>query len=136
VKDDTRTHAQHSVSRSDLPYLEVTYRRGQAVAAYYYLPRRSGQRSVRARRVEGGLSADRLPERAISDGTPLPSRLSQRESMDVSWGESRTSVARSISPVGGRPSADAINPSASACCRRRAASCTSADLAHSSSVSA
>jgi hypothetical protein len=39
-------------------YLEVTYRRGQAIAAYYYLPRRPGQRSVRTRRVEGGLLVD------------------------------------------------------------------------------
>ena len=40
------------------PYLEVTYRRGQAIAAYYYLPRRTGQRSVRTRRVDGGLLVD------------------------------------------------------------------------------
>jgi len=39
-------------------YLEVTYRRGRAIAAYYYLPRRPGQRSVRTRRVEGGLLVD------------------------------------------------------------------------------
>lgn len=40
------------------PYLEVTYRRGRAIAAYYYLPRRPGQHSVRTRRVEGGLLVD------------------------------------------------------------------------------
>ena len=40
------------------PYLEVTYRRGRAIAAYYYLPRRPGQRSMRTRRVEGGLLVD------------------------------------------------------------------------------
>ena len=40
------------------PYLEVTYRRGRAIAAYYYLPRRPGQRSVRTRRVEAGLLVD------------------------------------------------------------------------------
>ncbi len=39
-------------------YLEVTYRRGRAIAAYYYLPRRPGQRSVRTLRVEGGLLVD------------------------------------------------------------------------------
>jgi uncharacterized protein YuzE len=39
-------------------YLEVTYRRGRAIAAYYYLPRRPGQRSVRTRRAEGGLLVD------------------------------------------------------------------------------
>jgi len=40
------------------PYLEVTYRKGRAIAAYYYLPRRPDQRSVRTRRVEAGLLVD------------------------------------------------------------------------------
>jgi uncharacterized protein YuzE len=40
------------------PYLEVTFRHGRAIAAYYYLPCRHGQRSVRTRRVEGGLLVD------------------------------------------------------------------------------
>jgi hypothetical protein len=40
------------------PYLEVTFRRGRAVAAYYYLPRRRGQKCVRTRRVEPGLVID------------------------------------------------------------------------------
>jgi len=40
------------------PYLEVTYRQGRAIAAYYYLPRRPGQHSVRTRRVEAGLLVD------------------------------------------------------------------------------
>lgn len=40
------------------PYLEVTYRQGKAIAAYYYLPRLPGQRSVRTRRVEPGLLID------------------------------------------------------------------------------
>ena len=40
------------------PYLEVTYRRGRPIAAYYYLPRRPGQHSVRTRRVEAGLLVD------------------------------------------------------------------------------
>jgi uncharacterized protein YuzE len=39
-------------------YLEVTYRQGRAIAAYYYLPRRPGQRSVRTKRVEAGLLVD------------------------------------------------------------------------------
>ena len=39
-------------------YLEVTYRQGKPVAAYYYLPRSPGQRSVRTRRVEPGLLID------------------------------------------------------------------------------
>jgi uncharacterized protein YuzE len=40
------------------PYLEVTFRHGRAVAAYFYLPRRPGQRSYRTRRVEPGLVID------------------------------------------------------------------------------
>jgi len=40
------------------PYLEVTYWRGRAVAAYYYLPRQPRQKSVRTRRVEPGFVID------------------------------------------------------------------------------
>lgn len=40
------------------PYLEVTFRHGRAFAAYYYLPRRPGQRSYRTRRVEPGFIID------------------------------------------------------------------------------
>ncbi|HLE57751.1 MAG TPA: DUF2283 domain-containing protein [Rhodothermia bacterium] len=40
------------------PYLEVTYRNGHALAAYFYLPRSSRQKSVRTRQVEGGLIID------------------------------------------------------------------------------
>ena len=40
------------------PYLEVTFRNGRPLAAYYYLPRKSGERSVRTRRVEPGLVID------------------------------------------------------------------------------
>jgi len=40
------------------PYLEVTYRRGRPIAAYYYLPRRAGQKSVRTRQIEPGLLVD------------------------------------------------------------------------------
>ena len=40
------------------PYLEVTFRHGRPIAAYYYLPRGANQRSVRSRRVESGLVID------------------------------------------------------------------------------
>ncbi len=40
------------------PYLEVTFRQGRPIAAYYYLPRRPGQKSYRTRRVEPGLVVD------------------------------------------------------------------------------
>lgn len=39
-------------------YLEVTYRRGRRIAAYYYLPRSAGQKSYRSQRVEPGMVID------------------------------------------------------------------------------
>lgn len=39
-------------------YLEATFRHGQPIAAYYYLPRGTDQKSVRTRRVEPGLIID------------------------------------------------------------------------------
>ena len=39
-------------------YLEVTFRKGKVVAAYYYLPQRPGQKSYRTRRMEPGLIVD------------------------------------------------------------------------------
>ena len=39
-------------------YLEVTYRHGQAIAAYYYLPRPSGQKNYRTKAVEPGIVVD------------------------------------------------------------------------------
>jgi hypothetical protein len=40
------------------PFLEVTFRHGKPIAAYYYLPRGANQRSARSRRVEPGLVID------------------------------------------------------------------------------
>ena len=48
------------------PYLEVTYRRGRPLAAYYYLPRQDGDASVRTERFEGGLLVD-----FSTDGRPI-----------------------------------------------------------------
>jgi len=39
-------------------YLEMTFRHGRPVAAYYYLPRRPGQKSYRTRKAEPGLLID------------------------------------------------------------------------------
>jgi hypothetical protein len=39
-------------------YLEVTFRRGQPLAAYLYLPRRPSDKSHRSQRVELGLVID------------------------------------------------------------------------------
>ena len=40
------------------PYLEVTFRRGKPIAAYLYLPRESGEKSVRTAKVEAGMVID------------------------------------------------------------------------------
>jgi uncharacterized protein YuzE len=47
-------------------FLEVTYRQGKPIAAYYYLPRPEGQRSARTRRVDPGLLID-----FAKDGRPI-----------------------------------------------------------------
>lgn len=39
-------------------YLEVTYRRGRPLAAYLYLPRGKGDRSVRTAKAEPGMVID------------------------------------------------------------------------------
>ncbi|MCZ6796064.1 MAG: DUF2283 domain-containing protein [Planctomycetota bacterium] len=60
-------------------YLEVTFRKGRAVAAYYYLPRQDGDRSVRTERAEGGLLVDFASDgRAIGIEISSPSRLELR----------------------------------------------------------
>ncbi len=57
-------------------YLEVTYRKGRALAAYYYLPRPDGDNSARTERVEGGLLVDFTSDgRAIGIEISAPSRL-------------------------------------------------------------
>lgn len=57
-------------------YLEVTYRKGRPLAAYYFLPRRDGDRSARTKREEGGFLIDYAPDgRAIGIEITSPSRL-------------------------------------------------------------
>ncbi len=57
-------------------YLEVTYRKGRALAAYYYLPRRDGDKSVRTERVVGGFIVDFTADgRPIGIEIPSPSQL-------------------------------------------------------------
>ena len=59
------------------PYLEVTYRHGRALAAYYYLPRRSGARSYRTSQGPAGLLIDYTRGgRAIGIEITAPSVLS------------------------------------------------------------
>jgi len=59
------------------PYLEVTFRHGRPIAAYYYLPRGASQRSVRSRRVESGLVIDFAADgQAIGIEITTPSKVS------------------------------------------------------------
>lgn len=61
-------------------YLEVTFRHGRPIAAYYYLPRESNQRSVRTRRVEPGLVVDFASDgQAIGIEITAPARVSLAE---------------------------------------------------------
>lgn len=57
-------------------YLEVTYRQGRALAAYYYLPRREGDRSARTERAPGGLLIDYSDDgRAIGIEIASPGKI-------------------------------------------------------------
>ena len=59
------------------PYLEVTFRHGRPLAAYYYLPREVGAKSVRTRRVEPGLVIDYASDgSAIGIEITAPTQLS------------------------------------------------------------
>jgi hypothetical protein len=58
-------------------YLEVTYRRGHAVAAYYSLPRCPEERSDRTHRIESGFVIDFARDGcAIGIEITAPTRLS------------------------------------------------------------
>jgi hypothetical protein len=58
-------------------YLEVTYRRGLPLAAYYYLPRRPGDRACRTWRGPSGLLIDCTRRgRAIGIEITSPSTVS------------------------------------------------------------
>lgn len=61
-------------------YLEVTYRNGQPLAAYYYLPRRDGDTSARTERFAGGLLVD-----FSSDGRPIGVEISSPSQFDPSF---------------------------------------------------
>ena len=50
----------------DSRYLEITYRRGKPIAAYFYLPRRPGDVSARTVTGEAGLVTD-----YTADGRPI-----------------------------------------------------------------
>ena len=57
-------------------YLEVTYRKGRPLAAYYYLPRNEADTSARTERVDGGLLVDYAADgRAIGIEITSPAKL-------------------------------------------------------------
>ena len=59
------------------PYLEVTFRHGRPLAAYYHLPRHGGDRAVRTERRPSGLVVDYARGgRAIGIEITSPSLLS------------------------------------------------------------
>lgn len=58
------------------PYLEVTYRKGRPIAAYYYLPRLEQDKSVKTEHVGGGLLVDFASDgRAIGIEISSPARF-------------------------------------------------------------
>jgi uncharacterized protein YuzE len=57
-------------------FLEITYRNGKAIAAYLYLPRQSGDRSVQTKRLGNGLVIDFTSDgRAIGIEVTSPNHL-------------------------------------------------------------
>ena len=59
------------------PYLEVTFRHGRPIAAYYYLPREANQKSARTQRIEPGLVIDFTAEgQAIGIEITTPAKVS------------------------------------------------------------
>jgi hypothetical protein len=59
-------------------YLEVTYRKGRPLAAYYYLPREDGDRSARTEQLAGGLLVD-----FTSDGRPIGIEIPSPARFDI-----------------------------------------------------
>ena len=58
-------------------YLEVTFRHGRPLAAYLYLPRKSGEKSYRTTKAPGGLLVDfSRGGRPIGIEITAPSKLS------------------------------------------------------------
>lgn len=59
-------------------YLEVTFRRGRMLAAYLYLPRKPGKKSVRTVPMEHGLLVD-----YDADGVPIGVEITAPERITV-----------------------------------------------------
>jgi uncharacterized protein YuzE len=61
-------------------YLEVTYRHGRPLAAYLYLPRKSGDVSCTTRRVEHGMLVD-----FSKDGEPIGIEITAPAQISAAW---------------------------------------------------
>lgn len=59
-------------------YLEVTYRKGRAIAAYLYLPRLADDKSARTERADGGFLVD-----YSADDRPLGIEITSPSSLDL-----------------------------------------------------
>jgi hypothetical protein len=58
-------------------YLEVTFRKGRPIAAYYYLPRRPGQKSFKTMLADPGIVVDfSRSGKAIGIEITAPSKIS------------------------------------------------------------
>jgi hypothetical protein len=78
------------------PYLEVTFRHGRALAAYLYLPRRTGDRSHRTSRPAPGLLVDfNRSGKPIGIEITAPTKLSVAALNRVLRDLGQPSVARS-----------------------------------------
>ncbi len=60
-------------------YLEVTYRKGRPLAAYYYLPREDGDTSACTRRTDGGFIVD-----YSADDRPIGIEITSLSRLDIS----------------------------------------------------
>jgi len=82
-------------------YLEVTYRHGRPLAAYYYLPRRPGDRASRTSQGPSGLLVDYTRAgRAIGIEISAPSMLSLAAMNRVLRGLGRRPIRRTeLSPL-------------------------------------
>jgi len=76
-------------------YLEVTFRHGHPIAAYYYLPRTAGQKSYKTRREDHGLLVD-----YSSNGKPIgieitaPSKITLKAINQVLKGLGQKTIKR------------------------------------------
>jgi uncharacterized protein YuzE len=59
-------------------FLEVTFRRGRALAAYLYLPREPGAKSVRVERLDSGMLVD-----FAANGKPLGIEITSPRSVTL-----------------------------------------------------